>query len=136
MADLFKDIVPSILQNKNFVLDNERDYVPFVVNRALSFHYDCVLQANEMNMWPNLDEKLQYDYYLNSIRSYKRPFQKWLKRETISELELIQEYYNCSLEKAKEYLTVLTKDQLNTIRKRLFKGGFDDKHRQTNRGSS
>jgi hypothetical protein len=135
MADIFKDIVPSILQTKSPVLDNEKDYVPFVVNRALSFHYDCVLQVNMMNRYPTLDEKLQYDFYLNSIRSYKRPFQKWLKRETISDIELVREYYNCSTEKAKETLTVLTKDQLNTIRKKLFKGGLDDKHKSIDRGS-
>ena len=74
--DLFKDIIPSILQTKNSVInqDNERDYIPFVVNRALSQHYDCILYANQMNMLSHADKLLQYQYFLNSIRHYNRPF--------------------------------------------------------------
>ena len=52
MADLFKDIIPSILQNKKNVLENEKDYNAYIINKALSFHYDCVMQANEMNRFP------------------------------------------------------------------------------------
>jgi len=74
MSDLFKEIIPSILQTKKNVVENEKDYVPFVVNKALSFHYDCVLFVNEMNRVPNTDRILQYHYYLNTIRGYKRPF--------------------------------------------------------------
>ena len=126
MADIFKDIVPSILQTKKSVIndDNERDYIPFVVNRALSFHYDCIMQANAMNLTSDTDRKLQYDYYLNSIRSYKRPFQKWHKRETVENLEAIKEYFNYSNEKAKEALTVLSDDQIAEIKKKLDKGGI------------
>ena len=89
MSDLFKDIIPSILQTKKDVLETDKDYNAFVVNRALSFHYDCVLQANEMNRYPSLPVTLQYHYLLNSIRGYKRPFRKWEKRETIDDLDEI-----------------------------------------------
>ena len=131
MTDLFKEVIPSILQTKKDVLIDEKDYVPFVVNKALSHHYDCILYANQMNMYPNLDKKLQYQYYLNSIRSYKRPYQKWLKRETIADLELVKEYYNFSTEKAKEALTVLTDDQLDIIRKKLDRGGPNARYKRT-----
>ena len=138
MADLFKEIIPSILQTKKSVVseDNKRDYVPFVVNKALSFHYDCIMYANQMNMNPNIDNILQYQYYLNSIRSYKRPFQKWIKRETIADLDLVKEYYNISTEKAKEALSILTEDQLNIIRKKLDKGGSDVKYNRSNRSET
>jgi hypothetical protein len=125
MSDLFKDILPSILQTKKDVLVDEKEYVPFLINKALSQHYDCILYVNQMNMNPDLDKKLQYQFYLNSIRSYKRPFQKWLKREAIADLDLVKEYYNFSTEKAKEALIILTKDQLNIIRQKLDKGGSD-----------
>lgn len=131
MIDIFKDIIPSILQTKKDVLVDEKDYVPFVVNKALSHHYDCILHANQMNMYPNLDKRLQFQYYLNSIRSYKRPYQKWLKRETIADLELVKEYYNFSTEKAKEALTVLTEDQLDIIRKKLDRGGPNARYKRT-----
>jgi hypothetical protein len=125
MTDLFKEVIPSILQTKKSVIneENERDYVPFVVNKALSFHYDCALFANQMNQLSNLDSLLQYHYMLNSIRGYKRPFQKWQKRETIENLEAVKEYYKYSTEKAKDALLVLSDDHLNEIKIKLDKGG-------------
>jgi hypothetical protein len=138
MADLFKDVIPSILQSKKHVIssENEKDYVPFVVNKALSFHYDCVLQANQMNLIPNTEKLLQYHYLINKVRGYRRQFQKWQKRETIEDLESVKEYFNYSNEKAKEALTVLTSDQIIEIRKKLNKGGLNAESKRTNRGAS
>ncbi len=138
MTDLFKDTIPSILQTKKHVIssENEADYVPFVVNKALSFHYDCVMWANEMNRYPNTDKLLQYHYLINKVRGYRRAYQKWEKRETIENLELVKEYYNISNEKAKEALSVLSDDQINEIRKRLNKGGLNVKSRRTHRGGA
>ena len=135
MSDLFKDIIPSILHNKNHVLDNEKDYHAFVINKALSFHYDCVFQANEMNKYPGLPATLQYQYLLNTIRGYKRPFRKWEKRETIDDLEAVKEYYNYSYEKAKEALVLLSNAQKEAIRKAIDKGGKDDSKSRRVRGS-
>jgi len=136
LTDLFKEIIPSILQTKKNVVDNEKDYIPFVVNKALSFHYDCVLIANEMNKVPNTDGILQYHFLLNKVRGYKRPFQKWHKRETIEDLDAIKEYFNYSNDKAKEALTVLSNDQINEIKSKLNKGGLNDKSKRTNRGDA
>lgn len=130
MADLFKEIIPSILHTKQHVLEEEKDYAPYIVNRALSYHYDCVLYANEMNRLTHLDRNVQYDFLLNSIRGYKRPFQKWQKREDDEALEIIKEYYGYSNEKAKEALSILTDAQINEIEKRIHKGGLNDRHKQ------
>lgn len=135
MTDLFRDIIPSILQTKKNVLENEKDYNAFVVNRAISFHYDCVMQANEMNKYPNLPTNLQYHFLLNSIRGYKRPFRKWEKRETIDNLDAVKEYYNYSNEKAKEALVLLNATQLEQIKKELNKGGINDSKPRRLRGS-
>jgi len=126
MPDLFKEILPSILQTKKDVIndDNERDYLPYIVNKALSFHYDCVIRANQMNLSPGLDRKLQYHFLLNSIRAWKRPFQKWQKLEKNDKIELIKEYYNYSNEKAKATLSLLSEEQFDYIRKSLSRGGL------------
>lgn len=133
MTDIFKEIIPSILQNKSSVVteENEKDYVPYVVNKALSFHYDCILYANEMNKHPSLDKLLQYQYYLNTIRPYKRPFQKWHKKDSIENLSLIKEYYNVSNDKAKEILGILTDAQIEIVKKKLEKGGINDKSKRS-----
>ena len=135
MSDLFKDIIPSILQHKRPVLEDNKQYNAFVVNRALSFHYDCVLQCNEMNKYPGLDGAMQYQYLLNTVRGYKRPFRKWEKRETIDDLEAVKEYYNYSYEKAKEALVLLNTTQLEIIRKAIDKGGTNDSKPRRVRGS-
>ena len=127
MPDLFKDILPSILERKNVVLNSPEDdksYVPFVVNKALSFHADCILWANEMNQNPNLDARLQYQFLLNTTRSWRRPFRKWMKLEKSEDLDLIKKHYGVSNTKARDYLSILTQDQLNAIKEQMNKGGL------------
>ena len=119
MTDLFKDIIPSILQTKTDVLVDgvsEKVYAPFVVNKALSYHADCVLYANEMNANYMLDVKMQYDYLRHSIRSKKRPFNKWVKKEKESDLEAIKLYFGYSTRAARDVVSVLTEGQLKFIR--------------------
>lgn len=138
MPDLFKDVIPSIQHTKKKVItsENEKEYVPYVINKSLSFHLDMVMQANQMNLVPSTDGLLQYHYLLNTVRSYKRPFQKWQKRQDDDNLEVIKEAYNYSNEKAKDALTVLTNDQLEEIKKTLNKGGPNAKLRRFNRGET
>lgn len=119
MTDLFKDIIPSILQTKTDVLVDgvsEKVYAPFVVNKALSYHADCVLYANEMNANYMLDVKMQYDYLRHSIRSKRRPFNKWVKKEKESDLEAIKLYFGYSTRAARDVLSVLSEGQLKFIR--------------------
>jgi hypothetical protein len=138
MSDLFKDIIPSIQQTKKVVVteENERDYVPFVVNRSLSFHHDIVMFANEMNKLPNLDNILQYHYLLNTVRAFRRPFQKWQKRDTIENLDAVKEYYGYSNEKAKEALSILSDTQIEEIKKSLNKGGLNVRHKRISGGGA
>jgi len=114
---------------KNLIDDNpelEKEYKPFIVNRALSFSYDMVLYANLMNEYNHLDSKLQFDFFLNSIRPKKR-YSKWLKRENNEVLELIKDYYKCSYAKARDYVTLLNDSQLDILRKHSDKGGLKGK---------
>jgi hypothetical protein len=124
--DVFKEIIPSIQQTKRDLSTEEgfdKSYLPFIVNRSLSFHYDCVMQVNEMNQYPSLNKKMQYDFLFNSIRGYKRKFEPWQKVIKNENLELIKEYFGYSNEKAKEALTLLNDNQINEIRGMLNKGG-------------
>ena len=78
------DYVNAILQSKKqLIVDEitEKGYTPFLTNRGLSQHKDCVLFANEMNRRHGLDKKMQNDFLINTIRSTKRPFAKWAKSE-------------------------------------------------------
>lgn len=124
MADLFKEIIPSILQTKKYVLDEEKDYKGFLVNRSLSYHMDCILYANQMNMNPSIPAKLQYQYLLNTIRPMKnRKFQPWQKQAVVKELDCVKEYFGYSDVKAKEALRILSAEQIAFIKEKLDKGG-------------
>ena len=128
MPDLFKDIIPSILQTKKNVINDDidaKDYTPFVVNRALSYHLDCILYSNEMNLHPSLDKDVQYQYLLNSIRPMKRKFQPWQKSSVDKDLECIKEYFGYSNEKAKEALRILNDEQIAEIKAKTNKGGVN-----------
>ena len=127
MPDLFKEIVPSILQTKKNVFDGDyKDYKAFMVNRALSYHMDCVLYANEMNLRPGLDSDMQYQYLLNTIRSVKRKYQPWQKSEVLKDLECVKIYFGYSNEKAKDALRILTEDQIAEIRAKTNIGGVNN----------
>ena len=125
MSDLFKEILPSILQTKQYALLTEQDeksYSPFMVNRALSYHRDTALLANQMNLYPSTDKKLQYDFLLNIVRASKRPYSKWYKKAKSSDLETVKEYYGYSDSKAVEALKVLSEDQIAVMKEQLYKG--------------
>ena len=122
------DYVNAINHTKdNIIVDEwtESQYKSFVVNKALSFSADTVIQANEMNSRPHLDRKLQFDFLINIVRSRKR-FTKWLKPEKIEAIKIVQEYYGYSYEKASLILPLLSIEQIDYLKLRIKKGGVND----------
>jgi len=100
-----------------------KDYAPFIVNRSLSYHLDCVLYANDMNLHPSADKDMQYQYFLNSIRPMKRGFQPWQKSNTDENIECVKTYFGYSNAKAKEALRILTDEQIAVIKIKTDTGG-------------
>ena len=128
MPDLFKEILPSILEKKKNVFQYDydyKDYKAFVVNRALSYHMDCVLYVNEMNVHCGIDEDMQYQYLLNTIRPMKRKFQPWQKSEVDKDIECVKQYFGYSNEKAKDALRILSTEQIAEIKAKTNKGGMN-----------
>jgi hypothetical protein len=100
-----------------------KDYVPFIVNRGLSYFPDTILYANEMNRNSGIDSDWQFSFLLNSISKKKR-FSKWAKKDAETEdFRLVKEYFGYSDSKAHEALSVLSGDQLTMIKEKLYKGG-------------
>jgi hypothetical protein len=99
-----------------------KKYPKFVVNKLLAEHIDCIMHVNEMNRFYNLDNLLQYQYFLYSIRKSKR-FSPWNKKSTYSDLELVKQFYGYSNEKAKVALSLLSKEKLEVIKAKLDTGG-------------
>ena len=125
-----KDYLYSINQSKKNILDDDPDaarkYPAYVVNRCLSSFTDTVLYANEMNKNSHLPPKMQYDFFLNSVKPRKR-FSPWARKDSIDYLDVVKEYYGYNDDKALQALRILTKDQLDKISYLLRKGGNNGK---------
>lgn len=120
------DYLNSINQTKkNILYGNEeatRQYPPFIINKCLASFTDSVLFANEMNKNGHIPSKLQYDFFINTLKPRKR-FSPWVRKQTLQHLELVKEYYGYSHTKALDALRILSIDQLDAIKKALYKGG-------------
>jgi len=116
------DYLNAINVNKKDILENEKDYPAFMVNRGLSYFPDTVLYANEMNLKSHLDPRLQMDFLLNIIRKRKR-FSKWNKASESNDIKAIKEYYGYSNEKARDVSNLLSETELSFIKTKLDKGG-------------
>jgi len=100
----------------------EKQYVPYMVNRGLSYFQDTVLFANEMNKNHHLDHLLQFHFFINIVRKKKR-FSKWAKPESSDDVEVVKQYYGYSNEKARQACKLLTPDQIIELKKKVNKGG-------------
>ncbi len=121
-----KDWLNSINFNKNNLIEEDpdliKDYPPYIVNRCLSGYLDCIMFANEMNKYSFLDKDMQYSFYLNTLRKKKR-FSPWLRKDKVTDLQSVKQYYGYSNEKASQALKILSKQQLEYIKQRLETGG-------------
>lgn len=115
------DYVKSIQKTKEDLIRSSddrkqavKDYLPFIVNKALSFYVDSILYANEMNLHSNLDNDLQYDYYLNSVRKQNRTF-TWFKKDQDKTLDNVSNYYSVNRQRAREICKLLNVDEIDNI---------------------
>ena len=124
MANPFEYLNSINTTKKDIMVDDieEKSYVPFMVNRGLSYFPDTILYANEMNLNHHIDHRLQFDFFINIIKKKKR-FSKWAKAIDIENLQLIKEYYGYSNEKAKSVLSLLNNEQIEELKIRICKGG-------------
>lgn len=123
-----KDYLKAINETKENLLDTnditwEKKYPPYVINRCMSMFYDTVMHSNEMNGLHFLPKRMQFHYFINSIRKKRRFGGKWLSQTKLKNLALIKEYYGYSNSKAKEALNILSKNQIENIKIKLTKGG-------------
>lgn len=119
------DYVNSInYTKKDIMVDDlaEKEYNAYIVNHSLSYFNDTVLLANEMNRYHHLDNRLKYDFFINTVRKRKR-FCKWIKPVKSDDLEAVKSYYGYSNEKARQALSLLDDKQLTELKQRMNKGG-------------
>jgi hypothetical protein len=117
------EIIKAISSTKKDILENEKDYNGFMINRGLSYFPDTVIFANEMNKYHHLDNRLQFDFLINIVRKRKR-FSKWNKSIESENISAIKQHYGYSNEKARDVLPLLSDENLKIIRGRIQHGGI------------
>lgn len=115
----------------------EKGYVPYLTNRQFSYFEDTIFFANMMNQLSHIDNKMQFDFFINTVRPRKR-YAKWSKTEHHDDLIAVSQYFGYSYEKAKVVMDILSSDDLEQIRRRLETGGIKNefRHKQSSRGNS
>lgn len=111
-----------LVKNSELPEETEKKYVPFITNKAFSFHADTILHANEMNMKHWLPKDAQYRYYLGALRPRDRR-SKWFKSEKDATLDNIQLHFQCNRTVAKQFMKVLSKENIELINNKVSKGG-------------
>ena len=117
-----KDWLNSINFRKEDLSDHIGEYPPYIVNRCLSGHLDCIMFANEMNRYNFLDKDMQYSFYLNTLRKRRR-FSPWIRKDKVSDLEYVKSYYGYNNENATQALKILSHEQIEFIKQKLDTGG-------------
>lgn len=128
----FFDFIKDLSQKKQYILneDNQKDYVPYLINKFLSMHQSTILYAQEMNIRHQIEKDMHYDYLFESLRPMNRYFKYHKSNKKSDDLLLLSDYYQCSLIKAKEYLNIHDESDLDMIRSKMNKGGEDVKTRK------
>ena len=121
------DYLKAINYTKEPIMDSEdgfieKNYLPFIINRCLSFFPDTIIQSNYMNQLSHIDKKMQFDFLVNTIRKSKR-YSPWIKETLPEDIDTIKEYFGYNNRKAKEALNILSKDDIEQIKNKLCKGG-------------
>jgi hypothetical protein len=114
------DFVNSICESKEDLLQdgsrNEREYNAWLINKALSYHSDTALYANECNFYHDLDGKLQYDYLRAAIRKGRRR-SRWHKSDDSEAVALVSWRYQVSPRRAREMLDLLPVGHVDELKK-------------------
>ena len=125
-----KEYLNSINSSMQNVMDSddkmwEKRYASFIVNKCLAPFNDTVMLVNEMNFHHHLDNKLQYDFLLNSVRRQNR-YAPWMKASKTKNLEYVKEFFGYNNEKARSALNILNDEQIAYIKEKLNKGGKNE----------
>jgi len=121
----FKDITYG-KANIMLAQDIESEYEPYNMNKNLSYSTEWIFTVNDMNGLPHLPNRLQYDYFINSIRRRSRKLESWIKPEKSKDLEAVKEYYNYSNQKARDSMLLLSDTEIEYIKSKTYKGGKEN----------
>ncbi len=105
----------------------DKDYVPYIVNKAMSYYPDTIGVANLLNECWSMPKRAQFDVYMQAVRQ-KRRYTPWIKPDRSADIQIISDFYKYSRAKAEEALDILTSDQIAELKKLLKDGVVYDRN--------
>jgi hypothetical protein len=100
----------------------ESTYNQYVVNLAFSKHLDTILIAEELTRMPNLSNLQHFEYLYHTVPKGNR-WASWGKEEKVLNIEVIQEVYKYSYDKAKSVMDLFTDEDIEILKTKLITGG-------------
>lgn len=121
----FFDVTNALVAERthNYTDEVEAAYQPFLINRSLSNFYDCVMHAAEINRRPTLTKREQFDYYFHAIQPKKKRFAKWSKPAKDERVQVVSDYFACSITVAEQYNALLSDADVDALREKMYRGG-------------
>ena len=119
--DYINDLTAS--KSAEWVESDEKDYTPFIINRGMSYFYDTVMIAAEMNLNHTIPKQWQYDFYKHAIQPKKKRFAKWAKPEEDALIDMISVAYQVNRRRAIEIRTLLSDSDVKFLKEKQETGG-------------
>lgn len=121
------DILNNINSGKDrslfHVSNYEKDYNPFMINRALMQNQRTVMIAQQANRAVLIDKEMHHDFMICAIKK-NNSRAKWKKPDEKSEyLEHVKNFYKVNEKVALQYLNILTIEECKVLLKKFDKGG-------------
>lgn len=94
----------------------KKTYKPFMINRVMSMSPKTCHLSLFMSQRPDIPAELNHIFWNNEIG--ENIFFNYLTRSdkiSAREMQYIREYFECSIERAQEYIALMSKKQFETI---------------------
>jgi hypothetical protein len=103
--------------------NNLGDYTPYLINRAMSYFPETIQIAQHMNTLSLLPPEVHYRLWHSLLPKGNKRYARWGKKLIPDNLKLVQDYFGCNNIRAREYLDMLSEDDIHSIQQEMELGG-------------
>lgn len=114
---MFKTMTSALNPRANPSLEEINKIPSYIMCRWLSGNSVTVQAANAINLYSDIPIENQFNMIKSAFAGRVKfiPYPKNNSEQELKSVEYLSRHFNISLEKAKEYLTLIDDDELNSI---------------------
>jgi hypothetical protein len=102
----------------------DSDYTQYMINRVISMSPRAIRIAQTLNRYRGMPDKAHHDYLVHVLPQAK-DYSKYLKGKkeaSLDEIEMLMTYFEVGINDAREYHSILSKEQMKRIKKKFNSG--------------